>query len=353
MTLIAGIIFLVPLLCRRLHIPVIVGLLLAGMAVGPYGFSLIGESGTMDIFSQLGILYIMFLSGIEIDMADFKRNSVKSLLFGLLTFAFPAMLAVVLGRFILHYSWISSLLLGAMLGSHTLMTYPIVSRYNVQRNTAVNIVTMVAVTLSLFALAAVSGWQQGNNSFTGWLLSVGKICVFVGVVMYLFPLIAKLFFKHVNDPFPEFMLVIIMLVGASLLAQLAGLEGILGAFLVGVSLNRLIPNLSPLMNRLNFVGNALLIPLFLLSVGMLVDIRAFWSGWAVISRQRFGFACSPPYIQVQQSSDGACVCSHPSNSRRYTGYRYTRFPDGVVLTNSPAGFRSDDIVLVLIGFIPH
>lgn len=256
------------------------------MLVGPNGFQLLHRTPTIELLGEVGMLYIMFLSGIEIDMADFRRNSGKSLLFGALTFIFPAALAFVLGRWVFHYSWLSSVLLGAMLGSHTLMTYPIVSRYNVQRNQAVNIVvggTIVAITLSLLVLAAVGDVHHGASGMLVWLTKIGKMVLFVLVVLYLFPLVAKQFFKHVNDPLLEFLLVLIMLFGAALLAQAVGLEGILGAFLAGVALNRLIPNLSPLMNRLNFMGNSLLIPLFLISVGMLIDVRAFWSSWSILT----------------------------------------------------------------------
>ena len=255
------------------------------MAVGQYGFGWLSMSGAVDVLAQMGILYIMFLSGIEIDIGDFKRRFRQSALLGVLTFLCPALLAFVAGYWLLSMPLLTSVLFGSMLGSHTLMTYPIVSRYNLQRQSVINITvgaTMVAVTLSLLVLSCVIGYKQGIIGSSYWIrLSVGTIC-FAVVVLWLFPMLAQRFIKNVNDPLLEFMLVIFLLLLSSWLAEWVGIGGILGAFLAGVALNRLIPNLSPLMNRLNFVGNTLFIPLFLLSVGMMIDIRMFWSGWTVV-----------------------------------------------------------------------
>lgn len=287
LTLVGIIIFLVPLVCRKLHIPTIVGLLLAGMCVGPHGFGLIEESSTISVFAGVGMLYIMFMSGVEQDLSDFRRNRWRVFLLGCLTFFCPALLALVAARCVLHYSWLSSCLLAAMLGSHTLMTYPILSRYNIQLSRVVNIAvggTMVAITISLLSLAVISSIKTGNTlDWHYWLKMVGGVLLFAVAVVWLFPRVAQWFFKRVNDPMLEFLLVFIMMVAAALLAQMAELDGILGAFMAGVALNRLIPNRSPLMNRLNFVGNTFLIPVFLLSVGMMVDIQLFWSGWAVVT----------------------------------------------------------------------
>ena len=285
LTLVIGIIWFVPLVCRKIHVPSIVGFILAGIVIGPSVLNLVGESPTINILGSLGMLYIMFQSGSEIDINDFKQYKYRSLFFGLCTFFIPFVLGVVTSHYLLAFSWTSSLLLGAMYGSHTLMTYPIVSRYGVQKNVAVNVTvgaTMFAITLSLIVLAVVEGMSTGVQTTRGYIIQLIVLAVFLLSVLWLFPRFARMFFKRYREPISEFMVVMLMLVAAALLADLAGLEGILGAFLCGVSLNRLLPNRSPLMGRINFMGNSVFVPMFLISVGLMIDIHAFWSGWATV-----------------------------------------------------------------------
>ncbi len=286
LTLVIGIIWFVPLLCRKIHVPSIVGFILAGIVIGPSVLDLVGETPALQILGSLGMLYIMFQSGSEIDINDFKQYKYRSLFFGLCTFFIPFGLGLITSQYLLPYGWLPSLLLGAMYGSHTLMTYPIVSRYGVQKNMAVNITvgaTMVAIILSLIVLAIVEGWSRSVQSVTDYAIQLALVAVFLLTVLWLFPRFARMFFKRYRDPISEFMVVMLMLVGSALLADLAGLEGILGAFLCGVSLNRLLPNRSPLMGRINFVGNSIFVPLFLISVGLMIDIHAFWSGWTTVT----------------------------------------------------------------------
>ena len=286
LTLVIGIIWFVPIVCRKIHVPSIVGFILAGIVIGPSVLGVAGQTSIFQILGSLGMLYIMFQSGSEIDINDFKQYKYRSLFFGLCTFFIPFGLGLITSRFLLPYGWLPSLLLGAMYGSHTLMTYPIVSRYGVQKNVAVNITvgaTMVAIILSLMVLAIVEGWSRSVQSITEYAIQLALVAVFLFSVLWLFPRFARMFFKRYRDPISEFMVVMLMLVGSALLADLAGLEGILGAFLCGVSLNRLLPNRSPLMNRINFVGNSIFVPLFLISVGLMIDIHAFWSGWTTVT----------------------------------------------------------------------
>ena len=286
LTLVIGIIWFVPIVCRKIHVPSIVGFILAGIVIGPSVLGVAGQTSIFQILGSLGMLYIMFQSGSEIDINDFKQYKYRSLFFGLCTFFIPFGLGLITSRFLLPYGWLPSLLLGAMYGSHTLMTYPIVSRYGVQKNVAVNITvgaTMVAIILSLMVLAIVESWSRSVQSITEYAIQLALVAVFLFSVLWLFPRFARMFFKRYRDPISEFMVVMLMLVGSALLADLAGLEGILGAFLCGVSLNRLLPNRSPLMNRINFVGNSIFVPLFLISVGLMIDIHAFWSGWTTVT----------------------------------------------------------------------
>ena len=285
LTLVIGIIWFVPLVCRKIHVPSIVGFILAGIVIGPSVLNLVGESPTIKILGSLGMLYIMFQSGSEIDINDFKQYKYRSLFFGICTFFIPFVLGVLTSRFLLHFGWLSSLLLGAMYGSHTLMTYPIVSRYGVQKNVAVNVTvgaTMWAITLSLIVLAVVEGLTNPTQSTADYAIQLSLLVTFLLSVLWVFPRFARMFFKRYRDPISEFMVVMLMLVASALLADLAGLEGILGAFICGVSLNRLLPNRSPLMGRITFVGNSMFVPLFLISVGLMIDIHAFWSGWLTV-----------------------------------------------------------------------
>ena len=286
LTLVIGIIWFVPLLCRKIHMPSIVGFILAGIVIGPSVLNIVGESPTIKILGSLGMLFIMFQSGSEIDINDFKQYKYRSLFFGLCTFFIPFGLGLITSQYLLPYGWLPSLLLGAMYGSHTLMTYPIVSRYGVQKNVVVNITvgaTMVAIILSLIVLAIVESWSRSVQTTTEYVIQFSLIVVFLLTVLWLFPRLARMFFKRYREPISEFAVVMLMLVSSAWLADLAGLEGILGAFLCGVSLNRLLPNRSPLMGRINFVGNSIFVPLFLISVGLMIDIHAFWSGWTTLT----------------------------------------------------------------------
>lgn len=285
LTIVIGIIWFVPIVCRKIHVPSIVGFILAGIVIGPSVLNIVAEGPTIKLLGSLGMLYIMFQSGSEIDINDFKQYKYRSLFFGLCTFFIPLVLGVVTSRYLLNFDWTSSLLLGAMYGSHTLMTYPIVSRYGVQKNVAVNITagaTMWAITLSLIVLAVVEQWNDTAQTIMDYVLQLAILALFLLSVIWLFPRFARMFFKRYREPISEFMVVMLMLVGSALLAELAGLEGILGAFLCGVSLNRLLPNRSSLMARINFMGNSVFVPLFLVSVGLMINIEAFWSSWTTV-----------------------------------------------------------------------
>ena len=285
LTIVIGIIWFVPIVCRKIHVPSIVGFILAGIVIGPSVLNMVVENSTIKILGSLGMLYIMFQSGSEIDINDFKQYKYRSLFFGLCTFFIPLGLGVLTSRYLLDFNWTSSLLLGAMYGSHTLMTYPIVSRYGVQKNVAVNITvgaTMWAIILSLIVLAVVEQWNNTAQTTLDYIIQLAILTLFLLSVLWLFPSFARMFFKRYREPISEFMVVMLMLVGSALLADWAGLEGILGAFLCGVSLNRLLPNRSPLMGRINFMGNSVFVPLFLISVGLIINIEAFWSSWTTI-----------------------------------------------------------------------
>lgn len=286
LALIIGIILVVPPVCRKIHVPSIVGFILAGIAIGPYGFALFSGTQTIQTLGKLGMLYIMLQAGIEIDRNDFSQNKLHAAEFGVLSFLLPFVLGLITSRWVLGFNWGTSALMGAMYGSHTLMTYPIVSRYGVQNQRSVSIVvggTMLTITLSLIVLAMLKGHMLSKTDPSFWWVLAAKTLLFVVIVLQAFPFFARRAFLRERDPIFCFMLVMGMLVGAAWLAEWAGLEGILGAFICGVALNKYVPNRSPLMHRINFIGNSLFVPLFLIGVGMIIDISLIWESWATIT----------------------------------------------------------------------
>ncbi len=285
MSIVLGVILLVPLVCRKIHVPSIVGFILVGIVIGPYGLNIFAESETIRVLGKMGMLYIMLQAGIEIDMNDFSQHKRSALVFGLYTFLIPFILGMATSR-LMGFSWATCALLGAMYGSHTLMTYPIVSRYGIQKNAAVNIVvggTMVAITLSLMVLAGLKSHLTGDENPLFWWTLAGKVALFTVITLWTFPFLVQKAFKRHQEPTFCFMVVMVVLTLSSFLADWAGLEGILGAFVCGVALNRLVPNRSTLMDRINFVGNSIFVPLFLLDVGMMIDISLCWHGWTTIA----------------------------------------------------------------------
>ncbi len=278
--LILIIILFAPILLNKIKIPHLLGLIIAGAIIGPNGFHLMDRDSSIILSGTAGLLYIMFLAGLEIDLADFKKNSKKSVIFGLFTFLIPMMLGIPAGIYLLGFSVPTSVLLASMFASHTLIAYPLISKLGVAKNRAVNITvggTMITDTLALLVLAAIVGMSTGTAGPEFWLRLSISILVAGSIIVFIFPIIARWFFKRYDDNVSQYIFVLVMVFLGAVLAELAGIEAIIGAFLAGLSLNRLIPRTSPLMNRVEFVGNAIFIPFFLIGVGMLIDYRAFFS----------------------------------------------------------------------------
>lgn len=277
------IILLAPIILHRFKIPDLIGLILAGALIGPNGLSIMARDSSIELFGKVGLLYIMFIAGLEIDLADLKKNYSRGVYFGLLTFLIPMGMGTAAGVYLLQLSWPSSVLLASMFASHTLMTYPIVSKYGVTKNRAVNVsigATVITCLLALLVLAVIVGMSTGEiNGNFWWRLSLST-AIFVAGILLFFPILGRWFFKRYEDSIAQYIFVLALVFMASFLSKLAGLEDIIGAFLAGLALNRLIPNTSALMSRIEFVGNALFIPFFLIGVGMLVDYRVFMNGWA-------------------------------------------------------------------------
>lgn len=279
------IILLGPLLFRLLKIPTIVGMIVAGMAVGPYGFNILSNDASFKIFGEVGILYIMFLAAAEIDMFHLRKQIKSGILFGLLSFIIPMALGIFGAKYAFSISWTSAVLVASMYASHTLISYPVVSRFGLSNSRGAVIAvsgTIVAVMLALLALAEVVTVRV--SGFFSWG-SLGRLAimlvVYVLVVGYSFPWLTRRFFRYTNDSVSQFIFILALVFVASLLAQLIGLEAILGAFYAGLVLNRLIPSRSALMGRIRFIGNAIFIPYFLIGVGMLINISVIFKGWGV------------------------------------------------------------------------
>lgn len=270
-----------PLLLNKIKVPHLLGLIIAGAIIGPNGINLIPRDSSIIVVGTTGLLYIMFLAGLEIDMGDFKKNKWKSITFGLLTFSIPLLFGIILAHFILKFSYLTSLLFASLFSTHTLISYPIVGKLGLVKNRAVNITvggTMITDVLALMILAVVVGITEGEVNAAFWTKISVSFLVFSFVVLWGFPIIGRWFFKKVDDKISQFIFVLVMIYLAAVFAELAGMEGIIGAFFAGLALNKLIPHTSALMNRVEFVGNAIFIPFFLISVGMLIDFHAFFKG---------------------------------------------------------------------------
>lgn len=270
------IILLAPILLRKLRIPSIIGLIIAGMLIGDHGLQII-QKESIDLFAKAGLLYIMFLAGLELDMTEFFKNRYKSMVFGAFTFFIPLAMGFVICTYLLNFNFMATLLVSSMFATHTLVAYPLASRLGITKNEAVTVAvggTIITDTAVLLILAIITGAQSGNLDTYFWVRLGISLVIFATIILWLMPMLGRWFFKKIkDDKTSHFIFVLALVFASAFLAELAGVEGIIGAFLAGLALNQLIPHTSPLMNRIEFVGNAIFIPFFLISVGMLVDLN--------------------------------------------------------------------------------
>ena len=291
-SLILFIILLSPILLRRLRIPAIIGLIISGVVIGPKGFNLIGEKlmesdGAMKLFATIGLLYIMFMAGLELDMNEFRKYRNKSFTFGFLTFIIPITLGFPICYYGLKLDLTASLLTASMFATHTLVAYPIVSKYGITKRPAVAISiggTILTDTAVLIILAIISSSANGKLDLDFWIRLISSLTIF-SIIMFVFiPRIARWFFgKLESEKTSHYIFVLSIICFAAFLAEMAGVEHIIGAFVAGLVLNKLIPHSSALMNRIEFIGNAIFIPFFLISVGMVVDLKVLFHGyWALV-----------------------------------------------------------------------
>ena len=295
--LVLVIILLAPIIMGKLRIPHIIGMVLAGVAIGQYGFNILVRDDSFELFGRVGLYYIMFLAALELDVEGVKKNKGRLSLFGLLTFAAPFTLTFIMSEWLLGYPTIASLLLGCLMASNTLIAYPIVSRYGQQRKPSVALsvgASMLSLLVALVVLAALVASHNGQTGVLFWLWFVAKFVIYCGGLAILIPKLTRWFLRRYSDAVMQFIFVMAMLFMSAVLSESIGLEGIFGAFLSGLILNRYIPHVSPLMNRIEFIGNALFIPYFLIGVGMLINVRLAFSDtcvlWVALAITLFGTA---------------------------------------------------------------
>lgn len=281
-SLILSIILFSPILLKRLHIPGIIGLIISGVIIGPHGLNILSQSSAIDLFSTIGLLYIMFIAGLELDLNEFKVNRHKSVMFGFLTFILPLSIGFPVCYYVLGYGFNASFLTASMFATHTLLTYPIVSKFGLAKNQAVAITvggTILTDTAVLLILSIVKENQLGELSQGFWIRIGASLAIFSAILFVVIPRVATWFFRKLeSEKYAHYIFVLSVVFFAAFLASVAGLEPIIGAFAAGVALNRLVPQSSALMNRIDFIGNTLFIPFFLISVGMLVNVHVIFSG---------------------------------------------------------------------------
>ena len=281
-----GIILFAPMLLERLRVPSIVGLIFAGVVIGPHGFGVLERDDSFELFGKVGLYYIMFLASLEMNLQDVQKIKGRALVLGLLSFAIPMAIGFGVNRAVLPgYAVAAAVLMAAMYASHTLISYPIVLRYGISRLPSVSIAvggTIVADTLTLLVLAVVGGMFKEQVTGLYWLWLVVKVMLIGAGILIAFPAIGRWFFRRYDDGVVQYIFVLVLVFLGAGLMEMVGIEGILGAFLAGLALNRLIPPTSPLMSHVEFVGNALFIPYFLIGVGMLIDLRALGHSGAIL-----------------------------------------------------------------------
>ena len=275
------IILIAPIVMGKLRIPHIIGMVLAGIVIGPYGLNILARDSSFELFGRVGLLYIMFLAGIEMDMEGLKKDLGKVTVFGLLTCFVPFILTYLSCVWYLGYPSLASLLLGCIMASNTLVAYPIVVRYGLQRSTVTTLsvgASMLSLLIALVVTAALVGSMSGDTGTLFWVMFFVKFVVWCIAMTWLIRHMTRWFLRRYSDSVMQYIFVLSVMFISAATCELIGLEGILGAFVSGLVLNRFIPNISPLMNRIEFIGNAIFIPYFLIGVGMLINAGLLLEG---------------------------------------------------------------------------
>jgi Kef-type K+ transport system membrane component KefB/nucleotide-binding universal stress UspA family protein len=275
--LIMSIILVTPLLSERVRLPGIIGIILGGMLIGPHGFHLIEAGDRMVFLSTIGLVYLMFSAGLEVDINQFMRVRARSMIFGFFTFLLPQLMGMGLGR-ILGLDWLGMILLGSAFASHTLIAFPILTRFGVARNEAVAVTTGATVLTDIGAfiiLAVVLGAKSGGLSIGYFIQLFFLLSIFTLLIILGLPRLGKFFFRRFSGRAIEFQFVIVVLFVAALGAELIGVHEVVGAFLAGLAINATLPRHSPVTGHVLFIGESFFIPVFLLYSGMITDPLSF------------------------------------------------------------------------------
>jgi Kef-type K+ transport system membrane component KefB/nucleotide-binding universal stress UspA family protein len=276
------IILISPVILKKFRVPGILGLIVSGIIIGPNGLNIISDNQSIDLFATIGILFLMFIAGLDLDQQQFSRTRNKSLLFGLLTYIVPFAIGLPVCYYLLEFNFITSLMISNMFATHTMVSYPIVTRLGLSRNEAVAVATggtVITDTLVLFVLAVITGAATGGNGLQLYVTLLLSFILFLLFMAYIVPPVSRWVFKRLEDDnYSQFIFVALVVFICAVLARVAGLEPIIGAFAAGFILNSMIPAQSILRNRIDFTGNALFIPFFLISVGMVVDLKVVLAG---------------------------------------------------------------------------
>ena len=289
------IVLFAPIIMGKLRIPHIIGMVLAGIIIGKYGLNILERDSSFELFGRVGLYYIMFLAALEMDMEGMKKNKSRLLIYGLLTCFIPFTLTYFMSIHLLHYSTKASLLLSCIMASNTLIAYPIVSRFGLQQKPSVTLSVGSSMLSLLIALVILAGLVASFGEHDGvlfWIFFATKFAAYCGFMIFLIPRLTRWFLRRYSDAVMQFIFVMAMLFMSAALSQIVGIEGVFGAFFAGLILNRYIPHISPLMNRLEFIGNALFIPYFLIGVGMLINVNLLFQGghilWVIFCIVFFG-----------------------------------------------------------------
>ncbi len=279
-TLVLIILLIGPVFFERVRIPSIVGLLVSGALIGPNGFNLVSPDLEFSLLGTMGLLYLMFLAGLEIDLIDFIENKVKSIFIGLATFVVPFVLGYLIFKFLLNYETVSSLLIAAMLSSHTLISYPILGRLGIVNKPVVTIIvgaTIIADILALVAMELITNFAGLGFELDSLLILAMNFLLFFFVVFMVIPRLSRIFLsKYEGELGVQYIFILVILFSSATVAYLLEIEPILGAFFSGLVLNRLVINSSSLYKRIEFIGNNLFIPFFLISIGILANFKVYF-----------------------------------------------------------------------------
>ncbi|HOU73905.1 MAG TPA: cation:proton antiporter, partial [Tenuifilum sp.] len=276
------VIFIVPLVFSKLKLPGIIGLIIAGMILGTSGLNILDKERSIELLGNVGLIYLMFLAGLELEVGSFLKNQRKNITFGLFTFTIPFLFGFTICKYFLGFGYLPSLLIASMFSTQTMISFPIVSRLRLTKTLPVEISiggTIITDTLVLLIFVIITS-LSANSGLNGFLLLIPKILAFVLFIILLLPRFTHWFLRNLSsDQMAQYVFVLATVFTTSAIARFLGIEPIIGAFLAGIVLNRQIPPSAMLMNRIEFIGNALFIPIFLFYVGMLIDLKAFVSGY--------------------------------------------------------------------------